>query len=225
MKKLILLSVVALVAMTSCNCKSKVAMKSESDSLSNAIGTLMGMQLKSTIKDGQYNADIIAAAIDKVMTTKDEAELDSIVTNADEYFRNYIMVVVPAQKAEASSKFLGETEKKSGVKKTESGLLYEIVGAGDMTMMPTNATDTVTVNYKGTLANGEEFDSSYQRGEPAIFPLDGVITGWTEGIKLIGKGGKIKLYIPSNLAYGDQGPLGGEALVFDVELLDVKTAQ
>lgn len=225
MKKLILLSVVALVAMTSCNCKSKVALKSESDSLSNAIGTLMGMQLKSTIKDGKYNADIIAAAIDKVMTTKDEAALDSIVTNADEYFRNYIMVVVPAQKAAESTKFLADTEKKSGVKKTESGLLYEIVTPGDAAMMPMNATDTVTVNYKGTLANGEEFDSSYQRGEPAVFPLDGVITGWTEGIKLIGKGGKIKLYIPSTLAYGDQGPLAGEALIFDVELLDVKAAK
>lgn len=225
MKKLILLSVVALVAMTSCNCKSKVALKSQSDSLSNAIGTLMGMQLKSTIKDGQYNAQIIAAAIDKVMTTKDETELDSIVTNADEFFRNYIMVVVPAQKAAESSKFMAETAKKSNVKKTETGLLYEIVEQGDMAMMPADGTDTVTVNYKGTLINGEEFDSSYQRGEPATFPLDGVIAGWSEGIKFVGKGGKIKLYIPAELAYGNQGPLAGEALVFDVELLDVKKAK
>ncbi|MEG2758929.1 MAG: FKBP-type peptidyl-prolyl cis-trans isomerase, partial [Rikenellaceae bacterium] len=110
-------------------------------------------------------------------------------------------------------------------KKTESGLLYEIVETGDMAIVPTSSTDTVTVNYKGTLSDGEEFDSSYERGEPAIFPLDGVIPGWTEGIKLIGKGGKIKLYIPSDLAYGNQGPLAGEALVFDVELLDVKTAK
>lgn len=225
MKKLLLLSVIVLMTMTSCNSKGNTALKSESDSLSNAIGTLMGMQLKSTIKDGKFDAKIIAAAIDNVMNTKDEKELDSIVSGADEYFRNYIMVVLPAQKATASAKFLAETAKKSNIKKTESGLLYEIVETGDMAIVPTSSTDTVTVNYKGTLSDGEEFDSSYERGEPAIFPLDGVIPGWTEGIKLIGKGGKIKLYIPSDLAYGNQGPLAGEALVFDVELLDVKAAK
>lgn len=225
MKKLILLSTVTLIALTSCNCKSKVSLKSESDSLSNAVGTLMGMQLKSTIKDAKFDSKIIAAAIDKVMATTDEKELDSMLTGADEYFRNYVMVVVPAQKAAASTKFLSEVEAKGGVNKTESGLLYEIIEQGDMNLVPTNNTDTVTVNYKGTLSNGEEFDSSYERGEPTSFPLDGVIEGWTEGIKFIGKGGKIKLYIPSNLAYGEQGPLGGEVLIFEVDLLDVKPAK
>lgn len=110
-----------------------------------------------------------------------------------------------------------------GTQKTPSGLRYAILkqGAG---IFPA-ASDTVTVHYRGTLLNGQEFDSSYRRGEPTSFPLNGVIRGWTEGLQLIQPGGKIKLIIPPELAYGAQGfgPIGPNAtLVFEIELLAVK---
>lgn len=115
--------------------------------------------------------------------------------------------------------------KEKGVKKTESGLLYQVEkpGTGDT---PKDS-DTVVVNYKGTLTDGTEFDNSYTRGEPLSFRLDGVIPGWTEGLKHIKKGGKITLVIPPELAYGKTGVPGipaNSTLVFNVELLDVKAA-
>ncbi|MEY8712846.1 peptidylprolyl isomerase [Mangrovibacter phragmitis] len=115
--------------------------------------------------------------------------------------------------------------KEKGVKTTKSGLMYlvEKAGSGEAP----KDTDTVVVNYKGTLIDGTEFDNSYTRGEPLSFRLDGVIPGWTEGLKHIKKGGKIKLVIPPDLAYGKTGVPGipaNSTLVFDVELLDIKPA-
>jgi FKBP-type peptidyl-prolyl cis-trans isomerase len=116
-------------------------------------------------------------------------------------------------------KFMQENAAKPDVRTTASGLQYKIVkqGAGKAPQ----PTDEVTVNYRGTLINGNEFDSSYERGEPATFRLNGVIKGWTEGLQLIKEGGKIQLVIPPKLAYGDRGPLGHRTLVFDVELISV----
>ncbi len=106
-----------------------------------------------------------------------------------------------------------------------SGLRYEVVKAGNGTFP--KATDTVTVHYTGRLIDGTVFDSSVQRGQPAEFQLDQVIPGWTEGIQKVDKGGSIKLYIPPQLAYGDEGRPGippSSTLIFDVELLDIKPA-
>lgn len=143
-----------------------------------------------------------------------------------EFLRNYFMVVYPAKKAEQSAEWLEKMSRKSGVQKTESGLLYKVVEEGDMTVAAVNDRDVVVVNYEGKLPTGEVFDSSYERGEPAEFPLNRVIKGWTEGMKLVGKGGKIKLYIPSSLGYGPRGSgrmIGpNEALEFTVEVIDVK---
>lgn len=121
--------------------------------------------------------------------------------------------------AEESKKFLEENAKQPGVTTTESGLQYQIVEEG--TGKTPTPTDKVTVNYRGTLVDGKEFDSSYKRGQPASFQLDGVVKGWTEGLQLIKEGGKIKLFIPSQLAYGDRGPLAHRTLIFDVELISV----
>ncbi|MGD1758915.1 FKBP-type peptidyl-prolyl cis-trans isomerase, partial [Klebsiella pneumoniae] len=115
--------------------------------------------------------------------------------------------------------------KEKGVKTSSTGLVYQVVEAGKGEA-PKDS-DTVVVNYKGTLIDGKEFDNSYTRGEPLSFRLDGVIPGWTEGLKNIKKGGKIKLVIPPELAYGKAGVPGippNSTLVFDVELLDVKPA-
>ncbi|BFM13715.1 macrophage infectivity potentiator Mip [Simiduia litorea] len=126
---------------------------------------------------------------------------------------------VNQQKSEA---FLTANGTKEGVQTTESGLQYKVLTEGKGAQPTTD--DSVTVHYKGTLIDGTEFDSSYTRGEPATFPVTGVIPGWTEALQLMNKGAKYELYIPSDLAYGPggTGPIGpNSALVFEVELLDI----
>src|SRR5437667_9870592 len=126
-------------------------------------------------------------------------------------------------KAEGA-KFLEENKKKEGVKTTASGLQYKVVKDGSGAQP--KATDTVTVNYRGTLINGTEFDSSYKRGQPATFPLNGVIKGWTEGLQLMKVGSKYQFFVPPNLAYGERsvGPdiAPNSTLIFEGELLGVK---
>jgi len=124
----------------------------------------------------------------------------------------------------AGEEFLAENSKKTGVKTLPSGLQYKELTAGTGKMP--KATDTVTVNYMGTLIDGKEFDSSYKRGAPATFPVSGVIAGWTEALQLMKEGAKWQLFIPSNLAYGERGA-GGDigpnaTLIFEVELISVK---
>ncbi|MDC1068636.1 FKBP-type peptidyl-prolyl cis-trans isomerase [Candidatus Kapabacteria bacterium] len=118
--------------------------------------------------------------------------------------------------------FLEENKSKEGVMTTESGIQYEVITEG--TGASPSATDKVKVHYHGTHLDGTVFDSSVDRGDPAEFPLNGVIAGWTEGLQLMKEGGKFKFYIPSDLAYGDQGRPGipaGSTLIFEVELLKV----
>jgi FKBP-type peptidyl-prolyl cis-trans isomerase len=123
-----------------------------------------------------------------------------------------------SEKAAAAGKaYLAANAGKSGVITTASGLQYQILTAG--TGKTPAVGDTVTVHYKGTLVDGTEFDSSYKRGQPASFPLNGVIPGWTEGLQLLKVGSKAQLVIPPELAYGSNGPLANQVLVFDVELL------
>ncbi len=120
-------------------------------------------------------------------------------------------------------KFLQDNATKEGVNVTASGLQYQILTPG--TGKSPKATDTVLVHYRGTLINGNEFDSSYKRNEPIEFPLNRVIAGWTEGVQLMSEGAKFKFFIPSKLAYGSRGAgrdIGpNEALIFEVELLKV----
>lgn len=140
------------------------------------------------------------------------------------HMQTYFMVKRPAENKKASEEWLASIEKQSGVQKTESGLLYRIDREGDSAIKP-KATDKVEVNYEGKFMDGQVFDSSYERGASTEFPLNGMIKGWTEGLQLIGKGGQITLWIPSDLAYGTYGSsmIGpNEALEFKVELLDVK---
>ena len=123
----------------------------------------------------------------------------------------------------AGEKFLAENGKKKGVTTTASGLQYEILKAGDG--LKPQATDRVNVHYHGTLLNGKVFDSSVERGQPITFGVQEVIKGWTEALQLMPVGSKWRIFIPSNLAYGEQGAGGdigpNEALIFDVELLGI----
>jgi len=120
--------------------------------------------------------------------------------------------------------FLKENATKPGVHTTPSGLQYKVITEGNG--KSPKATDTVLVHYRGTTIDGTEFDSSYKRNEPISFPLNGVIPGWTEGVQLMKEGGKMQLFIPSNLAYGLRGAGGviapDSTLVFDIELLKVQ---
>lgn len=141
-------------------------------------------------------------------------------------FDQFAQLVVARQVAEQAAErkaFLDANAKKPGVKTTASGLQYRMISEGKGRKPA--PTDVVTVNYRGTLVNGAEFDSSYKRNEPASFPLDGVIAGWTEGLQLMPVGSKFELVVPPELAYGPQGPLGNQILVFEVELLDAKPGE
>ena len=129
---------------------------------------------------------------------------------------------VTARETEASAAYLTKAAAEPGATKTDSGLIYRELKAGDGASP--KATDTVKVNYRGTLTNGTEFDSSYKRNMPAEFPLNGVIKCWTEGVQKMKVGGKSSLVCPSDLAYGDKGRPGipgGATLIFEVELLEV----
>ncbi|GLX78934.1 peptidyl-prolyl cis-trans isomerase [Thalassotalea insulae] len=133
--------------------------------------------------------------------------------------------------AEASlaegQKFLEENAKKEGVQVTESGIQYVVLAEGEGEKP--QATDTVKVHYRGTFLNGEEFDSSYSRNQPAVFPLNRVIAGWTEGVQLMSVGSKFKFTIPSDLAYGPNGNPpripGNSVLEFEIELLEIQKAE
>lgn len=175
-------------------------------------------------------------------TTEGNPQIDE--RTAGMFWQNYMMKTLPEQNKKASEEWLAEVEKQSGVQKTESGLLYKVVAPGDENVMATDSRDKVKVHYKGTKRNGKVFDASrfadmskmrqemmkkqmpdnFDKDEPVEFPLNRVIKGWTEGMKLVGKGGKIILWIPSDLAYGprgNRGIYGNEALCFEVELIDV----
>lgn len=122
--------------------------------------------------------------------------------------------------------FLTENSQREDIITTASGLQYEVIDDGQANGMVPGATDMVTVHYTGTFTDGAEFDSTHSRGEPAIFPVNGVIAGWTEGLQLMKKGSIYKFYIPGDLAYGKQGIAGvippNATLIFEVELIDVR---
>ena len=153
------------------------------------------------------------------MTPQEANEYINKVMNARQ---EVVMMKQFGKNKEAGDKFLAENGKKPGVVTTASGLQYEVIKKGTGPV-PT-ATDQVKVHYVGTLLDGTEFDSSIKRNEPAMFPVNQVIPGWTEGLQLMPVGSKYKFYIPQNLAYGSKGARGIEplsTLVFEVELLGI----
>lgn len=209
------------------------ALKSALDSTSYAFGTSMGAGLKSTglstlnyeallkglkdafsggkvILDQQQAQQCINNALAKASAIKNKAEIEA----------NKIKFAPMIKEGQS---FLEENKKRAGVQTTASGLQYEVLTAGSG--IKPKATDSVLVHYRGTLLNGKQFDSSYDRGEPISFPLNQVIKGWTEGVQLMPAGSKYKFFIPYDLAYGERG--AGQdippysALIFEVELLKV----
>lgn len=198
--------------------------------ISYALGLNIGQQLSQMGLKGQFSAADFAAAVNDMVEGKDpqisfgEAQqlLETFFSELEEKQK---AAAAEAGKAvrEAGEKFLAENAKKAGVTVTASGLQYEVLTEG--TGKQPKATDQVRCHYEGTLIDGTVFDSSYKRNEPAVFGLNQVIAGWTEGVQLMKEGAKYRFYIPFNLAYGERGAGASippyAALIFDVELINV----
>lgn len=197
--------------------------KTEEQKTLYTIGLIVARQL-SVFDLSPEELDMVKQGImDAVSGKKTNVEISAYSEKVQELARSRRKA--QGEKLAASNKeFLENAAKEKGAVKTDSGLVFLSIkdGAG---AAPGN-TDTVKVNYRGTLPNGKEFDSSYKRGKPVEFKLDGVIKCWTEGLKMMKTGGKAKLVCPPNIAYGDTGAgeliLPGATLVFEVELLEVK---
>lgn len=193
------------------------------EKLSYALGLIIGNNLKGMNIEGLLTTEF-TRAVEQVLngekTEMTEVQAQGLV---QEFLREQQEVAGKAAR-EAGEQFLAENAKREGVKVTETGLQYEVLTPA-LGVKPT-PTDTVTCHYEGRLTDGTVFDSSYRRGEPASFPLQGVIRGWTEGLQLMSIGSKFRFFIPFDLAYGAQGAGGSippyAALVFDVELLGIE---
>lgn len=192
------------------------------EKLSYALGMVIAHNLKGMGVSALDNA-AFAQAVSDVMggatTTMSDAEAQRTVSE----FMQKQQAEAGKAVREAGEKFLAENAEKPGVVVLPSGLQYTVITEGTGTKP--KATDRVKCHYEGTLTNGQVFDSSYRRGEPAVFPLNGVIAGWTEGVQLMAEGAKYRFFIPYHLAYGERG--AGQsippyaALVFDVELIEI----
>lgn len=199
---------------------------------SYAVGMNVGQQLKG--EEAEIDVALIAQAISDVYADKEMRLSEEEVRTVFQEYQQQMMekqqkarvAAAEANKLEGE-KFLAENAKKEGVITLPSGLQYKVITPG--TGPKPTAQDTVTVHYRGTLIDGTEFDSSYQRNAPVSFPLGNVIPGWTEGLQLMQEGAKWELYIPSDLAYGPGGSgptIGPNAtLIFQVELLKAKAGE
>jgi len=240
MKKIII-AVTALTILTACSQQADVKksetkqaepatsqLNTDNAKLSYAIGMDIGMSIKSL--NAHLDRTVLLAAInDNLDGIKPKLSKKEAAKIKQTFFKKQAEDRVAEQKAAAKKSkidgaaFLVKNGKKKGVTTTKSGLEYEVLKQGDGAKP--KATDKVTVDYRGTLIDGTEFDSSYKRGKPVTFPLNGVIKGWTEGVQLMNVGSKFKFVIPSDLAYGSRGAgpkIGPDSvLVFEVELLSI----
>ena len=227
--KTVLIGITLAGLATSVLAEDRPTLKDTKDKVSYSIGLDIGTTFKK--QKMELNADALAAGVKDGLSgatplMKDE-EVRQVMTSFSKEM-NEKAATESKQAADKNTadgdKFLAENKNKPGVKTTASGLQYKLIKDGSGS--PPKETDTVVVNYRGMLTDGTEFDSSYKRGEPATFPVNAVIKGWTEALQLMKPGSKYQLVIPPNLAYGARGA-GGEigpnaTLVFEVELLNVK---
>ncbi len=189
--------------------------------LDQRFGYAYGYQVARQLKRSGINIDLeqfnraVRDALEDRESAMSDAEVQAAFAEAQK--------VAEAAKAAVGRAFLEENGKKEGVKTLPSGLQYQVIQEGQGAKP--EASDTVKVHYRGTLIDGSEFDSSYSRNEPASFPLNRVIPGWTEGVQLMSKGAKYRFFVPYDLGYGDQGSPPDippySTLIFDIELLDI----
>ena len=216
LRVIVVLGILFLVSQV--NAQEKLVLKNQKEKVSYIIGMDIGGNLKRQSFD--IDPNILARGVqdalsgEKPLLSKEEIQETMVAFQKE-------MMEKQKQRGEA---FLSENKKKEGVKTLPSGLQYKVIKAG--TGKKPKVNDTVTVNYRGTLIDGTEFDSSFRRGQPVAFPVSGVIPGWTEALPLMQEGAKWQLFVPPNLAYGERGAGGligpNTTLIFEVELISVQ---
>jgi FKBP-type peptidyl-prolyl cis-trans isomerase FklB len=227
-KKCIMIIVFSLFILTvEAWAQEKTTPKDNKEKTGYAIGANIGADMKRM--SIEIDADMVAQGIKDINSGKlklSDEEIRTALTELNKVMQskeNERIKILGEKNKKEGETFLADNKKKTGVKTLPSGLQYKVIKEG--TGKAPKATDTVTTNYRGTLINGTEFDSSYKRGQPLSIPVNGVIPGWTEALQLMKTGSKWQLFIPSSLAYGEKGPgmIGPNAvLVFEIELLAVK---
>ena len=219
MKKLLLATLITAACSVA---HAEVDLDNEQDNLSYSLGILLCERF--TKRFGDLNYDALIEGLSQAHEGKETQISSEEAQNNLQTYEQAAAEASQASAAEEGKKYLEENQAKEGVQVTESGLQYEVISEGDGPKPA--ASDTVRVHYVGTLLDGTEFDSSVARGQPAEFPLNGVIPGWTEGLQLMNTGSKYRFVIPSELAYGNRGAgqlIGpGATLIFEVELLEIK---
>ena len=207
-----------------------VALTTQKQKNSYALGMSIGLGFQKQGIDKSIDTSLVVRGFRDSIAGSKTAMTEDEMKAALQQLRTEVMSAQEAKAKEAGTAnrkegetFLAENKSKDGVKTLPDGLQYKVLTEGNGPKPA--STDTVTVNYRGTLINGKEFDSSYKRGQPASFPVTGVIKGWTEALQLMPVGSKWQLFIPADLAYGDRGAgadIGpGDTLIFEVELLSI----
>jgi len=213
---IVVLGIVLLASQVSA--QKKTDLKNQKEKISYIIGMDIGNNLKK--QSVEVDPNILAKGIGDALAGGKPLLTEQEIRDTMAVFQKEMA----AKKKKEGEVFLAENKKKDGVKTLPSGLQYKVIKKGSG-KKPTSS-DTVTTNYRGTLIDGTEFDSSYRRGQPATFPVKGVIPGWTEALQLMEVGSKWQLFVPSNLAYGERGAspnIGPNAtLIFEIELISIQ---
>ncbi|GAB4489708.1 MAG: FKBP-type peptidyl-prolyl cis-trans isomerase [Saprospiraceae bacterium] len=222
MKKMLFL--LSLAAMTSgLFAQTKIALTNAKDSASYAYGIVLANSIKRQLSDN-LNREVLIASLNATLKEESMLMTPEVANKVFSDYNRSVQMKASEKTRKEGLEFLENNKKRKEVTTTSSGLQYEVLKRGNGTVSP-KETDKVEVHYHGTLINGEVFDSSVERGQPAQFGLNQVIKGWTEGLQYMKEGDKFKFYIPAELAYGERGAGGkikpGSTLIFEVELLKI----
>ncbi len=237
MNKIIIFCALAVFSTSTALADTDKKLKTKEDKLGYSIGLNLSSEIQGLLRAVDLNAKMVVEGFqdgilgnDPLITPEEfrkvMTELESKLKAKQAKLQEENMkkqAGLGKKNAAAGKEFLAKNGKRKGVKTTASGLQYEVIKAG--TGSSPKATDQVETHYRGTLINGTEFDSSYKRGKPVTFPLNRVIKGWTEALQLMKVGGKSRIFVPSELGYGPNGPpkIGpNSTLIFDIELLAIK---